>query len=425
MPPETIIPDTEPITPDEPQKKKLFGVSKRAAAQKAGIEVEQRAAEMESEIGTAKGKAFGDIGKGVVLGAAALGTGGLAVGPAAALMGAAGVGAGTLEETIRAGFGSKDVPKSAKGLALKLGLEGVLSAGGEAGVRAATQGIKYLAKEAFPAIVMRSAAKAEQGQQALVRVQQDTFSQLRDFVRQKGNPTVDIGDNIVEFFGKLRQRATGSSRAFKEATKPVFAKLWKAAEGTGGSLEKQPLDALMEIKTDLNHIAYKTKGMNSDEMVALRNLADQVDAKIVGQLGRIGGEGARKLYSNFKAFTEQVRRDDSALSLAEDGVKKLLGRAARYVPGLDTGVDIVRAKAAPAILENLFATEKTAALVKKAITLETLGKHSEAASAFEAAVNASGVGTLLTDWLKPEKRQEVKKAAANALSMMPGPTMIP
>jgi hypothetical protein len=407
MPPEITL-DPEPITLDEPKKKTpLFGLAKKAAARKASIGIEQTAAQYESDIGTAKGKAASDIAQGVVLGGAALMTGGLAAGPAAALMGTAGVGSAAIGETLKAGAGSTDVPKSAKGLAMKLGLEGVLSAGGEVGVRAVGQGLKYLGKEVLPALVMRSAAKAEQGQQALVKVQQDSFAQLRTFVRDKGNPTVDIGDNIVQFFGKLKERATGSSATFKESMKPIFAKFWKAAESTGGSLEKQPLDALMEIKTDLSHIAYKTKGMNTDEMVALRDLADQVDGKIVKHLDKLGGDAAKKVYTNYKAFTEQIRRDDGALSVAETGLKKLLGKTAGYIPGVDATIDgVIRGKAAPWALEHLFSNEKNAGLVKKAINMESIGEHRQAQVAFEAAVNASGVGTLLKDWFKPQKETQ-------------------
>lgn len=405
-------------------------VSKRAAQQLRSINIEQQGATMQNEIGTAKGKAWGDIGKGVVLGAAALGTGGLGVAPAMGLMGAAGIGAGTLDETLKAQFGSTDIPKTPKALATKLGLEGALSAGGEGVARALGYGIKYLHQEAFPALVMRSAAKAEQGQQALVRVQQDSFSQLRDFVRQKGNPTVDIGDNIVEFFNKLRERATGSSKTFKEATKPVFAKLWTAAEGSGQSLEKQPIDALMETMTDLNHIAYKTKsGMNSDELVALRDLADQVNKKITNQLETLGGDAATKVWGNYKAFTEQIAKDGAALKMAETGSKKLLGILGEIPlvgPSAAAGLDVaIRGKVSPWILERLYSQKNTADMVRKAIDLQSIGAEAQAQRIFDAAINTSGVGTLLKDWSKPEKRAEVKKAAANAVSLMPGPMTIP
>lgn len=376
---------------------------KQAASRKLGLDVESHAAQMESEIGTAKGKAVGDIAQGVGLGAAALATGGLAAGPAAAFMGAAGLGAATAKETAKAAFGSSDVPTSSGALARRLGVEAALSAGGELGVRAIGQGLKYLGKEMFPAMAMRSAAKAEAGQQALVRAQQDSLDQLRTFVRDKGTPVVDIGNDIVSLFGALRKRATGTSQSFKDATKPVFAKLWKAAEGTGMSLEKQPLDALLEIKSDINYIAYKVKGMNTDEMVALRNLADGIDKKIVNQLEATGGTAAKKVYSNFKAFTEQIKRDDAALSVAETGLKKFLGKAAGYVPGVDAGIDgLIRGKAAPWALEHMFSNEKTAALIKKAINMEAIGESRAAQRAFEAAVNASGVGTLLKGFLKTD-----------------------
>lgn len=376
---------------------------KQAASRKLGIDVEQNAATMQDEIGTAKGKALGDIAQGVGLGAATLATGGLAAGPAIAGMAGAGLGTAIAKETIKDLAGSTDIPKSPKALAGRLGLETALSAGGEAGTRAIGQGLKYIGKEIFPSLVMRSAAKAEAGQQALVRAQQDSFSQLRQFVRDKGTPVVDIGDDIVKMFDAIKQRATGSSQAFKEATKPVFAKLWKAAEGTGGSLEKQPLDALMEIKTDLSHIAYKVKGMNTDEMVALRNLADGVDRKIVSSLNEIGGPAARKVYSNFKAFTEQIKTDSAALDVAETGLKKFLGKAAGYVPGVDAGIDsLIRGKAAPWALEHMFSNPKTAGLIKDAFAMVSRGDSRGAQRAFEAAINTSGVGTALKDFLKKD-----------------------
>lgn len=382
-----------------PAKRTAF--QQQAASRGLGINVAQNAATMDEEISNAKGKAASDIGKAGVLGAAALSTGGLAAGPAAAMMGGAGAIGSLLGENVKAGYGSTDIPQSGPALARRMGLEAAISAGGEGAMRLGGQILKKVGTELFPAIVMRSAAKAEAGQQALVRVQQDSFDQLRSFVRDNGNPTVDIGDNIKNMFSAVRDRATGTSQAFKEATKPVFAKLWKAAEQTGGSLEKQPLDALMEIKTDLSHIAYKVKGMNSDEMVALRNLADGVESKIKGALTDLGGDAANKVYSNYKAFTEQIRADNTTLDVAETGLKKLLGKAAGYVPGVDTAIDgIIRGKVAPWALEHMFSNPKTAGLVKDAMSMAGKGDHVGAQRAFEAAVNTSDVGSLLKDFLK-------------------------
>jgi hypothetical protein len=383
----------------------------QAASRKAGIGVEQAAATMESEIGTAKGKAAGDIGKGVALGAAALGTGGLALLPAAGLMGAAGVGGATLDETLKAHFGSEDLPKSGKSLGLKLGLEGALSAAGEAGMRAAFQGVGYLAKEAFPVMVMRSAAKAQEGQNLLKRVQQNSIESLRTFVQEKGTPTVSIGDDIATMFSDVRKHVTGTSKVFKEATKPVFAKLWKAAERTNGSLDQQPLDALMEIKSDLSHITYKTPGMNTDEFTALEKLTKAVDSKITSHLDKLGGSAVKKVWTDYKAFTEQIKKDDDALTLAASGVTKIMGKALSAVPGVESGIDVVvRGKLAPWALQHLFSNEKTAALVKKAVNLKSIGKHGPAQAAFEAAINTSDVGTLLKDWMKPPKQENPNAA---------------
>ena len=380
----------------------------QAASRKAGIGVEQAAATMESEIGTAKGKAAGDIAQGVVLGGATLATGGLATGPAMAAMGTAGLGGGAIGEMLKGGFGSEDVPKSPKALAGRLGLETVLSAAGEGGARAIGQSLKYLGKEEIPSLIMRSAAKAEAGQQKLVTLQQDSFSQLRDFVRSKGTPLVDVGGDLKTFFDAIGERATGTSKAFKEASKPLFAKLAKAG---GGALDKQPLDALMEIKSDLSHVAYKVKGMNTDELVALRNLTESVDAKIVKNLDSLGGSAAKKVYSGYKAFTEQLKKDDAAVSLAEGGIKKLLGKSAGYIPGVDAAIDSgIRGKAAPWLLEHLFSSEKTAALVSKAIKLEAVGNRGAAQSAFDAAINTSGVGTLVKGWMKPPPQENPNAA---------------
>lgn len=380
------------------KKTPLFGLAKQAAARKASIGAEQTKAQYESDIGTAKGKAASDIAQGVVLGGATLATGGLAAGPAMAAMGTAGVGGATIGEMLKGGFGSEDVAKSPKALAVRLGLEGVLSAAGEGGARAIGQSLKYLGKEEIPGLIMRSAAKAEAGQQKLVTLQQNSFGQLRDFARSKGNPVVEVGGDLKTFFDAIGERATGTSKAFKEASKPLFAKLAKAG---GGALDKQPLDALMEIKSDLSYAAYKVKGMNTDELVALRNLTAAVDSKIVKNLDSLGGGAAKKVYSNFKAFSEQLKKDDAAISLAETGLKKILGKSAGYVPGVDVAIDQgIRGKAAPWLLEHLFSNEKTAALVSKAINLEAVGQRGAAQSAFDAAVNTSGVGTLVRGWVK-------------------------
>jgi hypothetical protein len=396
----------------DPEKKTpLFGLAKQAAARKASIGVEQTKADYESEVGAAKGKAAGQVASGAVLGAATLATGGLATGPAMALLGSAGVLAGVTDETLKAHYNSPDMPKDGKALALKLGLEGTLSAVGEGGARAIGQSLKYIGKEMMPGLIMRSAAKAEQGQQVLVKTQQNTFDQLRTFARDKGNPTVDIGDNLAEFFGALKERATGTSKAFKEASKPLFAKL---AKSSGGVLDKQPLDALMEIKSDLSHVAYKTNGMNTDELVALRNLTEQVDTKIVGKLDGLGGGAARKVYTNYKAFSEQIAKDSVALSFAEGGVKKVIGKALGAAPLVDPTIDAMRQHAAPWLLEKLFSNEKTAALVTKAVRLEGVGQGKAAQAAFDAAVNTSEVGVLVKDWLKPEKRQAITPAMQDA-----------
>ncbi len=388
---------------------------RQAAQRKADIGVAQTKAGYESDIGTAKGKAAGDIAKGVALGGASLLTGGLAAPAAMGLMGAAGVGAATLDETLRAHFGSEDIPKSGWALAKKLGLEGTLSAAGEGGARAVGQGLKYLGKEMMPGLIMRSAAKAQEGQNVLKRVQQNSLDQLRDFVRVKGNPVVDLGADLKQFFTTLGKRATGESSAFDAAMKPVYQKLGKAGQGV---LDKQPLDALMEIKSDLSHVTYKVPGMNTDEFKALEGLTNAVDSKIMSHLERLGGSAATKVYRNYKAFTEQVKMDSAAMDLADSGIKKLLGKASGYVPGVDAAIDgVIREHTSPWLLERLFSNEKTASLVKKAIALQAVGKRGAAQAAFDTAVNTSDVGSLVKDWFKPEKRKAIpgvmQEAAAN------------
>lgn len=402
--------DTFGVDPEK-QKTPLFGLAKTAAARKASIGVEQTKSQYESDIGEAKGKAAGDIAKGAVLGGATLATGGLAAPAAMGLMGAAGILAGVTDETLKAHYNSPDMPTSGKALALKLGLEGTLSAAGEGGARAIGQSLKYVGKEMMPGLIMRSAAKAEQGQQVLVKTQQNTFDQLRTFVRDKGNPTIDLGGELKQFFSALDKRATGTSAVYKEAMKPVYAKLGTAG---GGFLDKQPLDALMEIKSDLSHVAYKTNGMNTDEIVALRNLTDQVDRKITNAVDSLGGSAAKKVYSNYKSFTEQIAKDSALMSMAEGGVKKVLGKAIGAAPLVDPTIDVVRQKAAPWLLEKLFSNEKTAALVTKAARLEAVGQSKAAQAAFDAAVNTSGVGTLVKDWMKPEKRGAIPQGMTEA-----------
>jgi hypothetical protein len=400
---------------------------KQAAANKLGLDVQTHAADMENEIGTAKGKAFGDIAQGAVLGGATLATGGMAAGAAIPYMGLAGLAGGTAKESIKAGFGSTDLPKSPAALARNLGLEAVMGAGGDAAARGIGAGLKYIGSEAIPALAMRSAAKAEAGQQTLVRLQQDSFDQLRTFVRDKGNPTVDIGNDLHNLFQALRQRATGSSQAFKDAIQPVVSKLGSASKGTLG---QQPMDALMEIKTDLNHIAYKVKGMNSDEMVALRNLADQVDKKITDQIGTLGGPAAKKVYANYKAFTEQIRTDDAVLAGVSSALQKTFSKSGilGMVPGVDAAMDsVIRSKAAPWVLEHLFSNEQTAGLMKQAMAMAAKGDERAVQRAIEAAINTSGVGRLLTDLVKknPSPFKLLEEQPANNEAIMPAQTAGP
>jgi hypothetical protein len=392
---------------------------------------------MDQEITNAKGKAFGDIGRGTALGAATLFTGGAAAPLAMGLMGAAGVGAEALDQTIKAGFGSTELPGSAREMVNRFGLEGALSAAGEGGARAIGQGLKYLGSEALPSLAMRSAAKAQEGQNILKRYQSDAFGKLREFVQSKGTtihvaspdglstvpiqkaPAIDIGSALDDFYGAIGKRVTGESAAFKEAIKPVQAKLAMAG---GGTLSKQPLDALMEIKTDLSAITYKAagKGMNTEEFTALENLTKAVDAKISGELAKQGGPAARNLWKQYKDFSHQVLKDSGTMEMAETGLKKFLGKAAGYVPGVDSAIDdVIRSKAAPWVLEKAFSEPKTAELLRKAMALQDVGKPAQAQAIFDSIINTTDVGTLLKGYFNPQARKDLKDQFVGIAEMPP------
>lgn len=230
-----------------------MSVSQKAAKNKASIEsgpakeqYDQAIASADQNINESMDKFKGGVRDAALLGAG-LATGGLALLPAAAIMGATGAGAKGIDLAVRKATGLGDVPQTAHDVALSLGIGAAEGVAAELGGRAALGLIKG-AGSLIGDMAVSAAASTSKGLDLVKRYMFQVRGELSKTIPPEA--TASIGNAWKYAWSEFRKLPT------KDISQRTIQILDEFKRGGGkklvldatGIADKQPLDLLIEKK---------------------------------------------------------------------------------------------------------------------------------------------------------------------------------
>lgn len=416
------------------EKRPLFSGSKGETAKKArvhlaNLQTETAGAEYKQEMSNIKGKAIGQAAAMVPFAVAAPFTGGASLPVGLGLMGAAGLAGGTANETVKALFGSTEMPESGKALALSLGLDAALGAAGEGTGRA----IGSIGFTLLPKLIERSAAKAEAGKLVLTQAFGDTRNALYQIV---GKKPVNVGPMLNDAYQALARLPKGTGAMGKRFSGPtgpaseLLANLEADLGLTGGKIAaEQPLDALVRMKGSLSQMAHKEAGLNDEEGLIVKQLVRKLDAKLKEEMKPFGPV-AEALYKKSNAIMETQKEHLAIVDITEKAMKTMVGRATagglfgggvgmyrtRGVAGAAEGAAIgalagaastLPPKLSTLIIEQTMSHPQASTLMRRAAKFAIEGREGQATTLALRAMGMAGA----RETIKAAKEQEATNAA--------------
>jgi len=409
-----------------------FGaVAKQARKNMANNMAAQTAGQYDQDITNAQTEFAGQAAAAVPAAAVTLATGGLAAPAAIAAMGGAGLAGGALREGVKYVGGSTETPKTGADLAKTLTLDAVMGAASEGLGR----GIGFATRTLAPKLLQRAAAKYEVGQELLEKAFVDTRDKLTTAIRDAGRPEVDVGNTLSALYDRLTKLPRGRGafgHRFSDPTSraaEIIGLLEEDMVTSGGSVAaKQPLDSLVRIKGSLQQMAFKEKGLATEERQAFKRAAAELDVAIKNTLKKVGGD-APELYETTTQLMKTQKEHDAAVSIAERALRSMGGKAAAggaaggvygmYREGgvMGTlegaakgaalgvalgGVEAAAAKAIPWALQVVMTHPQGAKLFKEAIASSAEGKEAKAMLLATRAFATAGVRERVKEWMGPK-----------------------
>ncbi len=457
---------------DPEAKQPLFGLAKKAAARKLGIEVEQTKAGYEQDVRNAWAKFAGDVSKTLPV-AATLATGGLGAIPAAGVLGLAGAASGSYEEAARLalgatdtagyegvfGTGAKKAPtpseqpaQSPAQLAKRIGIDALLSTTTEVGGRLTGKLLAAAGRKVWEPMIARAAAKSDAGERVLAGYGGKLLNKLRAADAATGNAPVSIQKELDDLEAAIALRKTGPSDTFKgfwgrSRTSPPALSPGSPGSGMAEKIAEwqakgATASGLAEIKGSLSQAAFKRAGFNHEEEEALKVFAEKIDEKLHREFGRIGGTKAQEIYKGYKETIAQTRRFSGALTFGEQAIQRfsyrtaygyalgggalgaaeggrrggIEGAAKGAVVGAAAGAGFktLEQRAAPALLAHMLADKEAGPLTRHAMNLIEKGDIKQAWSVFNRALAQVGVREALGPIMKEMAEQNAPKEVPNA-----------
>jgi len=308
--------------------KKQFPIgsqSRRSEANLRNIALEQSKATFEQEKADAESHALGQAAEMLPFAAAAPFTGGASLGAGLGLMGAAGVAGGLMREGTKAAMGSSQIPQTPKALAQTLGVDAVTGMVGEGVGRIGTKVVTAL----IPQLIQRSAVAHTLGHDALQKSWDATRGELDTLT---SGTYVDVTGAYHKFHDAMAalpkgEGATGTAlTAFKDKVATVLNNVSKDLKISGGGTSvKQRLDSLIEMKGQLNSIAWD-KELNQGagrQLTRLKALADDLNGQIKAAIKTLpNADEAMALYDKSNSFMKILNSQNVGLIMTE----KMLGR---------------------------------------------------------------------------------------------------
>lgn len=382
-------------------------------------------------------------------------TGGLSLYARLALMGGAGLAAAGGQKIREAQRGEKT---SLSGVLASLGLGVGSGVTAEIFGTTVAEGIGW-GLTTLPKLIQRAAASTEQGARQLT----DAFVATRQALYQEvGNKPVDIGGPLKEAYRRLRalpvgkaafgeqfskltseaeetagnigagitaekraaklqkaiavakarqaklETVTSGQKAAKEISqggREIIADLESRLEMTGTEISsKQPLDALIREKGNLNQKANKSKVMNDEEKKILQDLTGKLDAIIRREIA--SNPRATALYDQSNEIMKVQMSRDLSLTLSEKALKYTVGVLGGGIKGM--AVRAMAPNISVMALQKVLTNKLAVRTWQKALALEAKGAFAGALNLAAQAFKQAGVGESLKDstrLIPPEELQ--------------------
>lgn len=402
----------------------------------------------EQEQASSDKKAYGQFAstmiKGGVVAGATLATGGLAIGPALALMGGAGLASSVIGQGIEEATGTH---KGVGERAVQAGFDTGTALLGEGVGR----GIGFIGKTLIPKMAAKAAAGTVRGSKLFETMYQDTSQQLLGTVRNAiaeapiapaarsaaktagdvvvrpeldvatGTPLIDVSGPLSKAYKRIGQlpfvkgpmgRFGGMSDKVQELMGAIESKL-KTVDGQIGS--HQPLDELIEMKRSLQSFAYKEKDINRLARPIIKDLAADLDSSIRASLKTLGPE-ASALYQKTNDIVTTMYKAEAAQDITKVVIKRMvmssLGGGVGYAYGGGHGATagavagIAFPEISSLVLEQVAAHPKAAALMRQAVTAVEQGAKS-APELARRAMEMAGADDTVKQTIDQVKSEQV------------------
>lgn len=305
---------------------------------------EQAQASATQDIKNLVGRAAGETAAMVPFAVAAPFTAGTSLPVGASIMGAAGLASGLAKYGTQKAIGSTEVPKGME-LAMSLGLDTALGAGGETFGRGL-----FLGKTLLPKIVERAAARSEAGRLIMgtkyANMRQELYDAIHEaaipkappeaLVRlgeaQTGSVFVDVDRPLREAYAKLDRLPkakgvflSGETELTPDAAEAV-ARLEQDLKPDVFVGKMEPLDGLIRAKGNFQKRIYQSATINDEERPVLTELAADLH-KIIKSETKALGPNVERLYNEVNELGITLNKATVAKTIAERFINTYTGRA--------------------------------------------------------------------------------------------------
>lgn len=349
-------------------------VAQQARYNLANLQHESATANYQQDVADAKANAAGQAAAMLPFAVTAPLTGGASLAAGTAAMAGAGLAGGLAREGTKLAMGSSDIPKSKEDLALNLGVDALVGAGTEFGLRGIASGAAKLGGPVWERLVTRSAQKSEEGLMKLADLSTAAHQQVEGMVAGKVANVQPVYRKFLDSIAKVpkgvgqtgQQMAGGAGGRIGEL---VDAMSNDIASGT----VNQPLDAAIRMHRTATEIGWHPDaGQAQEYSTAARTLAKDLRDTITNNMNPV----EKQAFEAAKDLTIERKRFDAASEVARFVVKKAIygtigagvggivdGKEGAAIGGLaglggNLAMEALEKKYAPIVLESMAAKGK-------------------------------------------------------------------
>lgn len=337
--------------------------------------------------------------------------------------GAAGLTSGTARQAVEYVLGGEK--KSLKDLGTELGIDTILGAATEPGIRTGSYLLKMGKEKVLLPIIASAAIKADRGLTALQNQGTKLMNGIRLVAEGAGSPKMSTREMLDSFNDAVEPLAGAHSKAFAARWPDVLTSI-HAADGD--------IPLLIKAKGQISQWAWKGEGLDYEEITALKGLEKEMGRKITATMKQIGGEDGRDLYKALNTNVEQTRKFDEGVKFTGQVLKRMFSRSIPALVGGGAGAyegsqkygatggvvgaavgatagEAMVQRVAPAVLERMFTDKAAGPVARQALNKMMQGEMKEAEGLMKRAIVQSGVQEIMAPLMK--KPKETPDAASN------------